>query len=283
MKILVLGAGGMAGHVVTIFLREQGFEVDTLSAHQRLDTSTYLIDVLDIRRFGAFLDANHYDVIINCIGLLIRESEKRRDLAVYVNSYFPRMLEQRYQDSSTKLVHISTDCVFSGLRAPYAENSPFDGQSFYDRSKALGEIANSKDLTFRMSIIGPELRQDGVGLFHWFMQQTGRISGYTHALWNGVTTIELARGIAAGIKEQLVGLYHLVPEKNISKYELLNIFKNEFNRRDVIIEPIDLPVVDKTLLNTRTDHTFNIPDYPTMVAEMREWIRRYSPLYSYLF
>ena len=90
---------------------------------------------------------------------------------------------------------MSTDCVFSGKTGWYSETSSRDGETFYDRSKALGELENNKDLTFRNSIIGPDLNKNGIGLFNWFMKQEGQIYGFTKAIWTGVTTLTLAKAM----------------------------------------------------------------------------------------
>lgn len=281
MRILVLGAGGMAGHVIATYLREQGEEVETLTAHHKLDESTYLIDVTNRDLLADFLNNHSYDSIINCIGILVKQSEDRKDLASYLNGYLPHFLEQFYKDSKTKIIHLSTDCVFSGKSAPYKEDSPYDGELFYDRSKALGEIINEKDLTFRQSIIGPDMQQNGIGLFNWFYQQTGELSGYTTAIWSGVTTIELAKGVHAALKQNLTGLYHLVPKENISKYNLLQLFKKVFGRDDISISPTTSVQLDKTLINTRADFDFSVADYETMIAEMRQWILDHKELYKH--
>lgn len=270
----------MAGHVVATYLRDNGFEVDTLSAKNRLDKKTHLVDVTDLVKFKNFLDSNKFDVVVNCIGLLVKESEQHQDLAVYLNAYLPHFLEYYYQRAA-KLIHLSTDCVFSGKKPPYRENSKYDGQSFYDRSKALGEVINDKDLTFRMSIVGPDMNKSGTGLFNWFYRSSGEIFGYTNALWTGVTTIELAKAIKAAIEQNLSGLYHLVSETNISKFDLLQLFKEVFKRTDVTIKPKEDFMVDKTLINTRKDFKYNIPDYKTMVEEMKDWMLTHKTLYQH--
>jgi dTDP-4-dehydrorhamnose reductase len=280
VKILVLGGAGMAGHVVSLYLREQGFDVDTLSAKSKLDSNTIQVDVTDSAKLIAALQAKPYDVVINCIGMLIQQSEERKDLAAYLNGYLPHQLEQHYKDTKTKVIHLSTDCVFSGHNAPYKEDSPYDGDIFYDRSKALGEIINDKDLTFRMSIVGPDLTEKGVGLFNWFMKQHGEIGGYTHAMWSGITTIELAKGIKAAIDQNLTGLYHLVPSQNISKFDLLNVFQKHI-QNDVSIKPNPSLVVDKTLINTRKDFDFDVLSYDDMIKEMKEWITNHQDLYPH--
>lgn len=281
MTILVLGAGGMAGHVVALHLRESGFIVDTLSARHKMDKNTHLLDVTNISDLQTFLKAKPYDAVINCIGVLIKQSEQRKDLAAYLNVYLPHWLENYYKNKATKIIHLSTDCVFSGKNSPYKEDALCDGELFYDRSKALGEIKNKKDLTFRMSIIGPDMNQEGEGLFNWFMAQTGEVKGFTKTVWNGITTIELAKGIKAALEQNLNGLYHLVPKTNISKYELLILFKDVFGRDDLEIQPIYGPVSNKTLVNTRQDFIFNLPSYSTMIKNMKVWINSRQDLYRH--
>lgn len=281
MKFLVLGAGGMAGHVIALYLRERGNSVSTLSARNPLDSQTILMDINDRERLIKVLDAGDYDVIVNCIGLLVRQSEENKDKAVYINSYFPHLLETHFKDTKTKLIHLSTDCVFSGKNPPYKEDSPYDGELFYDRSKALGELINAKDLTFRMSIIGPDMHPEGIGLFNWFIQQEGEINGYTKAIWNGVTTIELARAITEAIDQDLTGLYHLVPAASISKYDLLQLFKSTFQRADISIRAVDGVTLDKTLVNTRNDFNYQVNDYPAMIKTMKEWILAHPTLYRH--
>lgn len=279
-NILVIGAGGMAGHVIsTYFLEKDNYEVKTLSAHNKINPDTTLLDVTDQVALNKYLDENNFDVVINAIGMLVKASDERKDLAVYLNSYLPHFLERRFANTQTKIIHLSTDCVFSGERPPYYENSLPDGTLFYDRSKALGEIINDKDLTFRMSIIGPDTQEKGIGLFNWFYAQTGEIGGYTKAIWNGITTITLARAIEKAIEQNLTGLYHLVPDGNISKFDLLNLFKKVFERDDIIINPVDTVSLDKTLVNTRTDFAYLIPPYKDMIREMKSWIDAHSDLY----
>jgi dTDP-4-dehydrorhamnose reductase len=281
MKILVLGAGGMAGHVIATHLKESGLKVDTISARNRLNDNTLLMDVTDQHLLDSYLSKNKYDVIVNAIGVLVKQSEDRKDLSTYLNSYLPHHLEFLFKNSETKIIHLSTDCVFSGKNAPYGEDSSYDGELFYDRTKALGEIINNKDLTFRMSIIGPDIQESGIGLFNWFYSQTGETLGFTNAIWNGVTTIELAKAIKVAIDKNLTGLYHLVPNGNISKYNLVTLFKEVFDRTDITVKPDDRLSLDKTLINNRTDFSYIVPDYNQMINEMRNWIDTHSDLYPH--
>jgi dTDP-4-dehydrorhamnose reductase len=281
-KILVLGASGMAGHVTSLYLRENGFKVDTLTASKPLDKDTHLIDVTEKSKFEAYLSSNTYDVVVNCIGVLVKQSEERKDLAVYINSYLPRFLENYYKNKETKVIHLSTDGVFSSHNPPYIETSSYDTHEFYGRTKALGEIINTKDLTFRMSIIGPDMSVDGIGLFNWFYSQKGEIKGYANVVWNGITTIELAKGIEAAINQNLTGLYHLVPQAGISKFKLLELFKEVFSRKDINIEPIESPVgANRTLTITRKDFDYEVPEYKGMITEMKSWIDNHPSLYRH--
>lgn len=281
MTILVLGAGGMAGHVISLYLRENGFDVTTLSATHALDKKTSLIDVTDQEKFKSFLKSRTFDVVINCIALLVKPSEVHKDLAIYLNSYLPRYLENFFKDSRTRIVHISTDGVFSGLNPPYKEDSKYDGETFYGRTKSLGEIINSKDLTFRMSIIGPTMRADGTGLLNWFLSQAGEIKGFTNVYWNGVTTLELAKGIKAALNQNLAGLYHFVPNQAISKYEKLQLFKELFEIKNIHIKPARGKAVGTTLVASRTDFAYKIPDYKTMFQDIKVWIDTHQTIYKH--
>lgn len=225
MKIAVLGSTGMAGHVVAQYLEECGHTVYRASRSETNTGVSAAIDATDFKALGAWLDRIEPQAVINCIGLLQKACENRSDLAVLLNAYLPHWLEQKYKNSSVKIIHLSTDCVFSGDRGSYLENDLPDGRTMYDRSKALGEIVNDKDLTFRMSIIGPDIDPQGIGLFNWFMKQQGSIQGYGKAIWNGVTTIELARAISAALEQNLTGLYHLIQSEPIDKCSLLEILK----------------------------------------------------------
>jgi dTDP-4-dehydrorhamnose reductase len=280
-KIIVLGGTGMAGHVVAAFLKESGFDVYSASKSEKNGGKNRNVDVTDFPALGGFFDEVSPDIIVNCVGLLQRACEDRPDLAILVNSYLPHWIESRYRESTTKLIHLSTDCVFSGKSGGYKEAGIPDGITFYDRSKALGEVLNNKDLTFRMSIIGPDRHENGTGLFNWFMKQKGIIRGYTKAIWNGVTTVELTKAIKAAIEQNLKGLYHLVPKETIDKYHLLLLFKDYFNRRDITIEPFDDFSVDKTLINTRTDFLFEIPSYTQQIEDMAAWVRNYKNYYPH--
>lgn len=178
---------------------------------------------------------------------------------------------------------MSTDCVFSGKAAPYSENSIRDGETFYDRTKGLGEIDSPRHLTFRNSIIGPDLKEHGIGLFNWFMKQNGPINGYTGAIWTGVTTLTLAKAMERAAMEGTTGLYHLVNPVSINKFDLLQLFNKHFKDNQITINPSSLVNLDKTLINTRNDFSYKVPSYEEMIIEMKDWIYAHKKLYPHYF
>lgn len=281
MNVLVLGGSGMAGHVITLHLREQGHNVNTLSNHKKFDKDTTLLDVTDTKKLEFFLNEKTYDVVVNCIALLVKESEANKILAAQLNAVLPLFLENHYVGGKTKVVHISTDSVFSGDKSSYVEDDLRDGQSFYGRSKALGELDNDKDITFRLSIVGPSLTADGTGLFHWFSQQKGKVNGFTNALWTGITTIELAQAIQSAIEQNATGLYHLVPLDSISKFDLLQLFRNVFGLTDIDLKPTKGPGINTVLISARSDFDYQIPSYETMVQNMKAWIEKHPEIYKH--
>jgi dTDP-4-dehydrorhamnose reductase len=220
-------------------------------------------------------------VVINCIGLLNKTAEDNPEMAVWFNSYFPQLLASYGKIHQFKLIHISTDCVFSGKEGGYTENSFKNGIGFYAQSKALGEVINTKDLTFRTSIIGPELKQSGIGLFHWFMNQKDEIFGFTEAFWSGVTTIELAKGIHEAIQQDLIGLYQFVNNNKISKYDLVKEFNSIFKEDKIKITPKSDYKVDKSLISTRKDFEYTIPSFKGMIEEMKKWMIAHNEFYTH--
>ena len=280
-KIIVLGVNGMAGHIIAQGLSsDKVYEVVSVARSKSIINPSILMDVSNFSSLRKLIQNANASVIINCIGLLNKTAEDNPDQAILLNSYLPHFLESETKKTNTKVIHISTDCVFSGDEGNYTEKSFKNGKGFYAQSKALGELDNLKDLTFRTSIIGPELNTNGIGLFHWFSQQVGTVNGYTNAYWTGITTIELLNAIKMAIDENLTGLYHLVNEEKITKFNLVNIFNKVFDKR-LIIEPYDNYKVDKSLLNTRKDFSFKVKSYQEMIFEMKNWIESNRFLYAH--
>jgi dTDP-4-dehydrorhamnose reductase len=281
-SIIVLGANGMAGHVITTGLREDinNYNVISVARSSSEIQPTIILDVSDFVGLKSLMESINPDVIINCIGLLNKTAEDNPDQAVLINSYLPHFLESTTNNTKTKVIHISTDCVFSGEEGAYIESSFKNGRGYYAQSKALGELNNLKDITFRTSIIGPELNQNGIGLFHWFANQNSEIKGYTNAFWTGVTTIELLNAIKVAIENDLVGLYHLVHAEKISKFSLICLFDEVFDT-GLTIKPYGGYSVDKSLINTRSDFAFQVKGYKEMIIEMKKWIIDHKELYTH--
>lgn len=282
MRFLVLGASGMAGHVISIYLKEQGHEVVGYSRRGVSFVESIEGDVKDTSRLEGVIAAGHFDTIVNATGILNQYAEKDRDAAAFINSFLPHFLAKITQDTSVQIIQMSTDCVFSGKNAGigYTENSPCDGESFYDRSKALGELNDGKNITLRNSIVGPDINEKGIGLLNWFMKQD-EVKGYRCAMWTGLTTLELAKVIESAAQKRAHGLVNMVYEENISKYELLKLFNHFIRNDEVVIHPSDDISVDKTLIRTNYEFDYMIPSYETMVSEMAKWMENHKILYPY--
>ena len=281
MKFFILGCNGMAGHIIAIYLKEQGHDVVGFARTPSDFVSTIVGDAYDTKLIEKCLSEGNYDVVINCIGMLNQFAENDKAAASFLNGYFPHFLVKITEGSNTQVIHMSTDCVFSGKTGPYTESSFPDGTTFYDRSKALGEINDSKNLTLRNSIVGPDIKQRGIGLLNWFMQQTVEVNGFTGAMWTGQTTLQLAKTMEAAAKGKVSGLVNMVPSSNISKYELLKLFNHYLRNDELVINPVEGIVADKTLVRTNHEFNYQIPDYDTMVREMAEWMKAHKELYPH--
>lgn len=274
MKILVLGSNGMAGHMIVKHLASQGHDITTF-ARSNADVIKDVENQKDIEDF--FNEIKHsYDFIINCIGLLVKDSIDRPDRAAIINGWFPHAIEHAIKDSKTKLIHLSTDCVFDGEKGNYVESDIHSETNFYGKSKSYGEVNNNKDITFRMSIIGTEVRKQGTGLLNWILTNNEKqLSGWENAYWNGLTTLQLSKCIQQYINDPTIsGVYHLVNnELNISKYELLCKINSVFNVKKIIKKSQGPKSVNKILVNTRTnDYNFNIPDYDIQLKELKDFV-----------
>ena len=281
MRFFILGCNGMAGHIIALYLKEQGHQVVGFARSESAFVDTVVGDAYDTSLIAKCIEEGNYDAVINCIGMLNQFAENDKAAAAFLNGYLPHFLVKVTEGTSTQVIHMSTDCVFSGKTGPYTESSFPDGPTFYDRSKALGEINDSKNLTLRNSIVGPDIKQKGIGLLNWFMQQDGEVNGYTGAMWTGQTTLHLAKTMEAATKAKVSGLINAVPATNISKYELLKLFNHYLRNDEVKINPVAGVVADKTLIRTNNDFDFQIPDYDTMVREMAEWMRNHRKLYPH--
>ena len=271
----------MAGHMISLYLKEQGHSVLGFAHTKSALVNSVTGDAHDAAFMKKLIDVDKYDAVINCIGILNKSCDEQKEMAVYLNSYFPHQLVKLTEGTHTQIIHMSTDCVFSGEKGQYTEESFKDGTTFYDRTKALGEIVNDKDLTMRQSIVGPDINKNGIGLLNWFMQQSGEVAGYTGAIWTGQTTLQLAKTMEAAAKERVFGLYNMVPDTEISKYDLLRLFNKYIRKEKATIIPVDKMAADKSLKRTNWNFSYKIPDYEQMVSELADWMRAHKLLYPH--
>lgn len=281
MRFLILGCNGMAGHLIALYLKEHNHEVVGFARKQSDFVETIVGDAFDTCLISESITAGNFDIIVNCIGILNQFAENDKSAAVFLNSYIPHFLAKITVGTHTRVIHISTDCVFSGKNGPYTESSFPDGTTFYDRSKALGEIIDNKNLTLRSSIVGPDIKQSGIGLLNWFMQQKGEVNGYIGAKWTGQTTLQLAETIEIAAQLNVCGLINMVPGNNISKYDLLKLFNHYLRHDEVVIHPVQGIVADKTLIRTNNDFNYKIPDYEVMIRDLAEWMKEHKSLYPH--
>jgi len=280
-NVLVLGAAGLIGHQVYNYLKYSDcYRLYNISHLYKIYDDTILLNVRDESALVDAISSIRPKIIINCIGVLIAGSNEDPENAIFLNSYMPHMLARIAEKINAKLIHISTDCVFSGdKREPYIESDEKDGKGIYAKTKGLGEIVNDRHLTLRTSVVGPELKKNGTELFHWFMSQKGEISGYTNAIWSGVTTLELAKAVKWSIDHRVTGLYHVTNNAVISKFELLRLFK-KYTKIDINIIPFAGEHVDKSFIDTRLLIGYRVPSYEDMISNMISLIKENRKLYS---
>ncbi|GAB6929286.1 SDR family oxidoreductase [Paenibacillus sp. JCM 10914] len=271
MKMLILGGNGMAGHLLVKYFQSSGKHAVFYTTRDRCDSQGLVLDVTDMSAVEQVVKAVRPDMIINAVGVLNQFAETDKINAYHINGFLPHRLRHLADMISARLIHISTDCVFLGTKGGYVESDTPDGVSSYALTKALGEVNEPDHLTIRTSIIGPEVRKSGIGLLNWFMKQRGEVSGYRRVMWNGVTTLELAKAIEFFMNRDVGGLIHLAHPKPLNKYELLLLFKDIWGKEDVTIRPSDHMVQDRTLQSTRLDAAYLFPDYAQMLREMHVW------------
>ena len=281
-KVLVLGSTGLAGHKIYQYLKSlDKYDIYNISYRTKLNDNTLIVDVKNESLLKKSIEDISPNVIINSIGVLVNESNNNIKNAIYINSYLPHLLVDICNSMNIKLIHISTDCVFLGdKKEPYIESDIKDGQDIYAKTKILGEVIDDTHLTIRTSIIGPCIKKDGQGLFHWFMNQNEVINGYKKAIWSGVTTLQLAKGIDFFISNDIKGLYHLTNNSSISKYELLKLFKKYINK-DIIIKSVDGKESNKSFVDTIDLLDDNLPNYENMIKDMVKDILKNEDIYRH--
>lgn len=282
MRFLVLGCSGMAGHTISIYLKERGHEVTGFSRRGVSFLEDQIVgDARDEELLAEALSEGGFDVVVNCVGVLNQYAERDPEGAAYLNGELPHVLASLSEGMQTRVFHMSTDCVFAGNTGPYTEDSVPDGGTVYDRTKAAGELRDGKNLTFRNSIVGPDTDPAGIGLLNWFMAQKGPVKGYANAIWTGLTTLELAKAMERAASEDVSGLVNMVPDGSISKLDLLRLFNGSLRGGSVEIVPDGGVRLDKTLVRTNLDCSFRPAGYAEQVAEMAEWMRAHRDLYPH--
>ncbi len=269
-KVLILGSSGMLGHTLLSTIKSNElFSVYNISRKKMIDKNTIICDVLDFNQLEKNIKKISPDYIINCIGVLIKESNHDPKNAFFLNSYLPNFLESISGRYKFELIHISTDCVFSGNQGGYHEDSVKDAKDVYGISKGLGEVNSPNHLTIRTSIIGPELKSKPEGLFEWVLNNRGKtIDGYTKSMWSGVSTLFLSRAIIFCIQNNIKGLLHISNDK-ISKYDLISIINDIYDLR-INVNKVEGKISDKSLISNRNDFQLSVPAYYEMILEMYE-------------
>jgi dTDP-4-dehydrorhamnose reductase len=283
IKILVLGSSGLIGHQVYYhFSKNKKYKLYDISLKRKVNPNTILFDLTNFNELEKIIKKIKPKYIINCCGVLINASNKDPESAILLNSYLPNYLSKIADNLESKLIHISTDCVFSGDKGKYREDDIKDGTSIYSKTKSLGEINTNNHLTIRTSVVGPELKLESEELLNWFLSQKNKIYGYKKSLWSGVTTIYLAQLIEELINKKISGIYQVTTNKSISKYELLVLF-NKYSNQNIKIIPINGIVTNKTLVDTRKLIKLKIPSYNIMIKELFDFISNNKIKYNHYY
>lgn len=257
MNVLVFGASGMLGNAVIRVLSEKaGWRVyGTLRSEGAkkffpASIADNLITGVDVEQQDSLLQVfNHARpaIVVNCIGLVKQLAGVNDPLRVIpINTVLPHRLAKLCELTNARLIHISTDCVFSGEKGLYRESDFPDARDLYGRSKYLGEVSASHAVTLRTSIIGHELNSSH-GLVEWFLSQSERCEGYARVTFSGVPSVVLARAIRDAIipRPDLCGVYHLAA-RPISKYELLKLIARIY-QKNIEIVPDNRLAIDRSL------------------------------------
>ncbi len=283
MKVLILGVTGMLGSTVFKILQQDksltvygtlrsvsGIEYFSIDSHTQLLAN---VDVLDNDSLISVMTAVKPDLVINCIGLIKQYTDANSPLnALPINAMFPHRLANLCSLTNARLIHISTDCVFSGRKGMYTEDDVSDAEDLYGKSKYIGELHDLPHaVTLRTSIIGHELNSSA-SLVDWFLAQSGQVNGYKKAIFSGLPTIELARVIRDFVipNVNLRGLYH-VSVAPIDKYSLLNLIADVYGKK-IDIEADEKIQIDRSLDSTKFRQAtgYEPPNWPQLIEKMHQ-------------
>lgn len=280
MRVLVLGASGMLGSAVVRVLSEKR-DLEVFGTVRSASAARFFPSEI-AEKFLVGCDVENHDVlvsvfnkikpevVINCIGLIKQLADADDPLlALPINSLLPHRLARLCELTDSRLIHISTDCVFRGDKGSYTEDDISDATDLYGKSKFLGEVYSRNAVTLRTSIIGHEL-QSAHGLIAWFLEQPGQCSGYTQAIFSGLPTIVLAQIIRDVVipRQNLSGLYHVAAEP-ISKFDLLSLVADVYGKKIEIV-PDERLVIDRSLNadKLRGETGYVAPDWRTLIQMM---------------
>lgn len=289
MKILIFGGSGMLGHRLWfnlnkayetwVTVRGDIFQIPEAKELPRKNVIPH-VDTIKEEGIKYAINSVHPDLVINCIGLIKQAPmAENRFASITINALLPHRLAMICNELGIRMIHFSTDCVFSGKKGMYVESDPSDADDLYGRTKYLGEVAYPNTITLRTSIIGRELRAH-LGLIDWFLGQKETIRGFKKAIYTGFTTDELSRIVLNYVipRTDLSGLYHVSSEP-ISKYDLLVLVKEAFGRNITILLNEEF-ISDRSLDSTRFKQLtgYRPPTWPEMIDELK----RYSSFYERL-
>ncbi|MDA7921674.1 SDR family oxidoreductase [Verrucomicrobiales bacterium] len=281
MKVLVVGASGMIGSaVLSVLSGKSEWEVFGTVRHEGVkryftpEISGKLVPGVDLDNHDQIVrvfSSVRPDVVVNCAGLTKHRPEASDPLAsIALNSLMPHRLAGICKLSGARLIHVSTDCVFSGDKGSYTENDLPDATDVYGRSKILGEVDYEHAITLRTSTIGHEFCTK-LGLLEWFLSQEGECSGFKKAIFSGLPTSVFAEVIRDYVipNQQLTGLYH-VSAAPIDKFTLLNLIAEAYEK-EISIVPDERLVIDRSLDGSRfeTATGYSAPDWPRLIRTMR--------------
>lgn len=279
-SVLILGSTGMLGHtllrhLVARGIRARGTVRAPSAARLGEALARYVVPGVDARRLDSVrraLDDARPDTVVNCIGLIKQLPEAKDPVqAIELNALFPHVLHGLCRERGVRLVHVGTDCVFSGRRGGYRESDLPDPEDLYGRTKLLGEVDGDGALTLRTSIIGHELGTR-YGLVEWFLSQHAEVRGFTRTIYSGLPTIELASVIAEHVltRRELGGLYQ-VSSAPITKHALLGLIAQRYGRSTRIV-PASEPACDRSLDSSRFRAAtgYAPPPWPELISRMHQ-------------
>ncbi|MBR6055414.1 MAG: sugar nucleotide-binding protein [Bacteroidales bacterium] len=278
MRVFVIGCNGLIGHVIALYFKERGHVVSGYDPELADFVPQYRGSYYSGSQIEAAIKEFKPDAIINCTAVVNQTAEDNKAEAAYINTYFPHLLEGLTAQTGIVVVHRSTDCIFSGAKGQYVLEDTPDATSFYARTKAVGELDNNKDITIRVSLIGPALKDDDGSLLNWYLKQQGSVNGYMNAIWTGLTTLEYAKTVENLLNQNAHGVFQAAPDSPVSKFQLISLFEKYFPAGRSIV-PVNNKRVDKSLVPFWGNYHIKIKDYEPQIIEMKEWIESHPDLY----